>query len=82
VLFIGVSYKLGLSDVRESQALQLMKLVKNMGGEVYWHDSYVDSLDEYPKHQSKNEYNLCVLMQDHKEYLEISNKFEKVYKIA
>ena len=44
VLVLGVSYKPGIGDVRESPALKLIELLRNAGSEVSYHDPHVPEL--------------------------------------
>ena len=44
VLVLGVAYKRDIDDVRESPALDIIKLLCNKGAEVTWHDPYVREL--------------------------------------
>jgi UDP-N-acetyl-D-glucosamine dehydrogenase len=46
VAVIGVSYKPGVGDVRESPALKIMELLSGLGAEVIYHDPHVPSLPE------------------------------------
>ena len=45
VLVLGVAYKEGVSDVRESPALELIHLLSQKGATVKYHDPYVPKLD-------------------------------------
>ena len=47
VLVLGVSYKTGASDTRESPALQIMRLLRDLGAEVSYHDPHVAELPEF-----------------------------------
>ncbi len=47
IAVVGVSYKPGVGDVRESPALKIMSLLKDLGAEVLYHDPYVPSLQEF-----------------------------------
>jgi UDP-N-acetyl-D-glucosamine dehydrogenase len=47
VTVIGVSYKPGVGDVRESPALKIITLLQDLGAEVSYHDPYVPSLPEF-----------------------------------
>jgi len=38
----GIAYKSGVSDLRESPALKLIDLLRNLGAKVTWHDNYVE----------------------------------------
>ncbi|HXV59904.1 MAG TPA: nucleotide sugar dehydrogenase [Vicinamibacteria bacterium] len=44
VLLVGVSYKPDVDDVRESPALDLLRLLEQKGAEVSYHDPYVPRL--------------------------------------
>jgi UDP-N-acetyl-D-glucosamine dehydrogenase len=44
---LGVSYKPGVGDVRESPALKLISLLRGLGAEVIYHDPHVPSLAEF-----------------------------------
>ena len=41
ILIIGVAYKKNVNDVRESPALDVMKLLENDGAELSFYDPYV-----------------------------------------
>jgi len=47
IAVIGVSYKPGMGDVRESPALKIISLLKDLGAEVLYHDPHVPSLPEF-----------------------------------
>lgn len=44
VLVLGVAYKRDIDDVRESPALDVMRLLEEKGAEVVYHDPYVEVL--------------------------------------
>jgi UDP-N-acetyl-D-glucosamine dehydrogenase len=44
VLFLGVAYKPNINDERESPALEIMDTVKHKGGDVQYHDPYIDKV--------------------------------------
>jgi UDP-N-acetyl-D-glucosamine dehydrogenase len=44
ILVLGASYKGGVGDTRESPALRIMEVLKQRGGIVNYHDSYVPTL--------------------------------------
>jgi UDP-N-acetyl-D-glucosamine dehydrogenase len=44
VLILGVSYKPGVGDIRESPALKIISLLQGAGAEVRYHDPHVPSL--------------------------------------
>jgi UDP-N-acetyl-D-glucosamine dehydrogenase len=45
VLILGVAYKADVSDLRESPALDLIRLLREAGSDVSYHDPYVPRLD-------------------------------------
>jgi UDP-N-acetyl-D-glucosamine dehydrogenase len=46
VLVLGVSYKPGVGDVRESPALKIIALLRALGAEVSYHDPHVPTLTD------------------------------------
>ncbi len=46
ILVLGVSYKPGVGDVRESPALKILRLLDELGAELCYHDPHVPSLKE------------------------------------
>jgi UDP-N-acetyl-D-glucosamine dehydrogenase len=46
VLVIGVAYKRDINDLRESPALDIIKLLEGQGAEVRYHDPFVASFTE------------------------------------
>jgi UDP-N-acetyl-D-glucosamine dehydrogenase len=46
VLLLGVSYKAGVGDLRESPALKIARLLRDLGAEVAYHDPHVPSVSE------------------------------------
>jgi len=47
VVVLGVSYKKGVGDIRESPALKLIELLTKRGADVRYHDPYVPELASY-----------------------------------
>ena len=47
ILVLGVAYKPGISDVRESPAIKLISLLQNAGADVSYHDPHVPSFSEH-----------------------------------
>jgi len=45
IAVLGVSYKPGVGDVRESPALKIIELLRELGAEVAYHDPYVTALE-------------------------------------
>lgn len=46
ILILGVSYKAGVGDLRESPALRIAALLRELGGEIAYHDPHVPELPE------------------------------------
>jgi UDP-N-acetyl-D-glucosamine dehydrogenase len=46
VLLLGVSYKAGVGDLRESPALKIARLLHELGAEVAYHDPHVAEVPE------------------------------------
>lgn len=47
ILLLGAAYKKDISDIRESPALKLIKLLKKKGAEVLYHDPHVPVLPDF-----------------------------------
>jgi UDP-N-acetyl-D-glucosamine dehydrogenase len=47
ITLLGVSYKPGVGDTRESPALKIVELLKGLGADVSYHDPHVASLSEF-----------------------------------
>jgi UDP-N-acetyl-D-glucosamine dehydrogenase len=45
ILLVGVAYKADIDDVRESPAEKLLKLLRNAGADVAYHDPFVEEFD-------------------------------------
>ncbi len=70
VTVIGVSYKPGVGDVRESPALKIITLLQDLGADVSYHDPYVPSLPEFsltstPFDQAVTEADLALIVTAH-----------------
>jgi UDP-N-acetyl-D-glucosamine dehydrogenase len=50
VLVLGVAYKRDIEDLRESPALDIIKLLEQYGAQVSYHDPYVPRFDEDGHH--------------------------------
>jgi len=46
IALLGVSYKAGVSDVRESPGLKIVTLLAALGADLHYHDAYVPELRE------------------------------------
>jgi UDP-N-acetyl-D-glucosamine dehydrogenase len=47
VVIIGVSYKPGVGDLRESPAIKIMRLLGRRGADLAYHDDYVEDLSDF-----------------------------------
>jgi UDP-N-acetyl-D-glucosamine dehydrogenase len=47
VLLLGVSYKAGVGDMRESPALKMIHLLRELGADVSYHDPHVPELIDF-----------------------------------
>jgi UDP-N-acetyl-D-glucosamine dehydrogenase len=47
VLILGTSYKAGIGDTRESPALKIIRMLRERGAEVSYHDPHVPELREF-----------------------------------
>jgi UDP-N-acetyl-D-glucosamine dehydrogenase len=47
ILIVGVAYKGGVGDLRESPALKIIELLRARGGDVSYHDPHVPELPQY-----------------------------------
>jgi len=50
ILVVGAAYKKDIDDLRESPALDIIRLLHQHGAEVSYHDPYIPSLDEDGEH--------------------------------
>ena len=47
ILVVGVAYKGGVGDLRESPALKIIELLCDRGGDVAYHDPHVPELPQF-----------------------------------
>ena len=47
ILIVGVAYKGGVGDLRESPALKIIELLRDRGGDVSYHDPHVAELPAF-----------------------------------
>ncbi len=54
IVVLGVAYKKDIKDVRESPALDVIKLLEDKGAKIYYNDPYVPEIDwNKSKHRSR-----------------------------
>ncbi|HEX6715278.1 MAG TPA: nucleotide sugar dehydrogenase [Thermoleophilaceae bacterium] len=47
IVLIGVAYKAGVGDLRESPGLKILRILRQRGAEVVFHDDYIGELPEF-----------------------------------
>jgi UDP-N-acetyl-D-glucosamine dehydrogenase len=47
IALLGVSYKPGVGDIRESPAIKMIELLHALGAEVVYHDEHVPALERF-----------------------------------
>jgi UDP-N-acetyl-D-glucosamine dehydrogenase len=47
IVVIGIAYKAGVGDVRESPGLKILRILRERGANVVFHDDYVGQLHEF-----------------------------------
>jgi UDP-N-acetyl-D-glucosamine dehydrogenase len=47
IVVIGVAYKAGVGDLRESPGLKILRILSERGADVVFHDDYVTTLQEF-----------------------------------
>jgi UDP-N-acetyl-D-glucosamine dehydrogenase len=47
IVVIGVAYKAGVGDLRESPGLKIMRILRQRGADVVFHDDYIGELQEF-----------------------------------
>jgi UDP-N-acetyl-D-glucosamine dehydrogenase len=70
IAVVGVSYKPGVGDVRESPALKIISLLRNLGAELLYHDPHVPSLPQFalsstPLEEAMAEADLALIVTAH-----------------
>ena len=71
ILVIGIAYKTDVSDVRESPALELIKILKSKGAVVWWHDDLVKEWSGEKSVALSNEYDVAIIATPHT-YLDLT----------
>jgi UDP-N-acetyl-D-glucosamine dehydrogenase len=62
VAIVGVSYKPGVGDLRESPALKIVRLLRARGAEVSYHDDFVPELPDFDLRSEWPEEADCVVI--------------------
>jgi UDP-N-acetyl-D-glucosamine dehydrogenase len=70
ILVLGVSYKPGVGDVRESPALKIISLLRDLGADIRYHDPHVPALSDFalastPLEEALNDADLALIVTVH-----------------
>jgi len=70
IAVLGVSYKPGVGDIRESPALKIITLLKALGADLRYHDPHVPALGEFdlqsqPLEQALEDADLTLIVTAH-----------------
>ena len=77
VLLLGLAYKKNVDDYRESPTLELIRILKNIGASVDYHDFYIPKLNKTRKYDYEmnsvnldtiSDYDLVLMATDHDDY--------------
>lgn len=74
ILILGVSYKAGVGDTRESPAIKIIRLLRELGADVSFHDPHVAVLKEAGLDNTRDldaaldAADLCVIVTAHPEF--------------
>ncbi len=47
IAILGVAYKAGVGDMRESPAIKIIRLLRELGADIVYHDAFVPQLTEF-----------------------------------
>jgi UDP-N-acetyl-D-glucosamine dehydrogenase len=70
IAVLGVSYKPGVGDVRESPALKIISLLHDLGADIRYHDPHVPALSDFvlvntPLEEALNDADLALIVTAH-----------------
>ena len=65
VQIAGIAYKSGISDIRESPALELIKVLESKGSKVSYYDPYVSSWNHLSSEPLKSDIDLGIIVTPH-----------------
>lgn len=60
LLLLGVTYKPDVNDVRESRAIEVMKLLLERGADASFHDPYVEKIEIDGKHLDRSDLDVAL----------------------
>ncbi len=61
ILVLGISYKTGVSDLRESPSIKIIEKLRSNGANVFWHDPLISNWSEEKSSDLNMEYDLVIL---------------------
>ena len=67
IQIVGIAYKPGISDTRESPALELIRVLKLKGARVTYHDPFVNRWDELVSQPLSSDIDLGLIITAHSE---------------
>lgn len=71
ILIVGVSYKINLTDVRETPVKDLIQILRIKGAEVFWHDDLVREWNGEKSVALSSDFDLAILATPH-DYLDLT----------
>ena len=71
ILIVGVSYKINLTDVRETPVKDLIQILRIKGAEVFWHDDLVREWNGEKSVALSRDFDLAILATPH-DYLDLT----------
>lgn len=71
ILIVGVSYKINLTDVRETPVKDLIQILRIKGAEVLWHDDLVREWNGEKSVALSSDFDLAILATPH-DYLDLT----------
>lgn len=80
VLVIGLGYKAGTSDLRESRGIELLKCFSREGANIFWHDERIEDSPLGVKDSEDRNYDLAIQLSYELflDYSEIHARCEKI----
>lgn len=79
---LGLAYKGGIDDIRESPSLKIISNLKNLGAKVYYYDPHLrnkSNVRNLKELLEKSDY--LILATNHKEFIDLEQKLFKNYNI-
>ena len=65
ILLFGVAYKPNVADIRQTPAIGLINVLRQVGAEVWWHDDLVQTLNGESSVALTNAHDLAILVNPH-----------------